>query len=188
MIDVIGNELIVKALAFASEKHRYQVRKGKERTPYIHHPIQVANILVSTGKVNDTATICAALLHDTIEDTKTNKTELADLFGKEINNLVIELTDDKTKSKQDCRNDQICNAKFLSTKAKLIRLSDKICNVHDIGHYPPLHWDGKRRMLYLNWAAKVVDELRGINGALELKFDLIYNNTLEIINATNATS
>lgn len=188
MIDVIGNELIVKALAFASEKHRYQVRKGKERTPYIHHPIQVANVLVSTGKVNDTATLCAALLHDTIEDTKTNTTELADLFGAEINNLVIELTDDKSKSKQACRNDQICNAKFLSTKAKLIRLADKICNVHDIGYYPPLHWNNERRMLYLNWAAKVVNELRGINGALELKFDLMYNNSLEILTANNVAS
>jgi (p)ppGpp synthase/HD superfamily hydrolase len=66
----------VKALAFASRKHSQQRRKDAEVSPYINHPIALASILVVEAGIADRDTLCAALLHDTIEDTDTSVEEL----------------------------------------------------------------------------------------------------------------
>ncbi|HOY68617.1 MAG TPA: HD domain-containing protein, partial [Candidatus Ozemobacteraceae bacterium] len=74
----------VKALSFASEKHRNQRRKDVEASPYINHPIALTNVLVNEGNVRDEAVLLAALLHDTIEDTETTADELREQFGEEV--------------------------------------------------------------------------------------------------------
>jgi len=68
---------ILRALEFAAEKHRDQRRKGVEASPYINHPIQVAEVLATVGQVEDLTTLMAALLHDTIEDTDSGKVTAA---------------------------------------------------------------------------------------------------------------
>ena len=73
--------LILGALEFAAHKHRNQRRKDVAASPYINHCIAVANLLVNEGGVFDRATVCAALLHDTIEDTETTSEELSRHFG-----------------------------------------------------------------------------------------------------------
>jgi len=75
---------ILKAASFAAEKHRNQLRKGAESTPYINHPLEVARMLVEDGNVEDASIIAAALLHDTIEDTETTEAELLHHFGQDI--------------------------------------------------------------------------------------------------------
>ena len=67
---------IIAALQLAAEKHRDQRRKDLEASPYINHPIALASVLWAEGGVRDAAVICAALLHDTIEDTQTTREEL----------------------------------------------------------------------------------------------------------------
>lgn len=64
----------VKACNFAAFKHRKQRRKNAD-IPYINHPLDVANILAQAG-VEDITTLCAAVLHDTVEDTETTYDEL----------------------------------------------------------------------------------------------------------------
>src|SRR5688500_6368167 len=59
------------ALAFAAHKHRRQRRKDVEASPYINHPIALARTLAVEGRVVDTRTLIAAVLHDTVEDTDT---------------------------------------------------------------------------------------------------------------------
>ncbi|VDN28849.1 unnamed protein product [Gongylonema pulchrum] len=76
-------QTVIKACSFAAERHRKQRRKDAEQTPYINHPIGVANILINEAGVTDSAVIAAALLHDTLEDTATTLQELKDLFGDE---------------------------------------------------------------------------------------------------------
>ena len=83
------------ALAFAAERHSLQRRKDAEASPYINHPIAVARALAGEG-IEDLAALCAALLHDTLEDTETSYDELCDRFGVEIADLVAEVTDDKS--------------------------------------------------------------------------------------------
>ena len=63
--------MLIGALSFAADKHRNQRRKDKEASPYINHPIALARILSVEGGVDDGVVLCAAVLHDTIEDTET---------------------------------------------------------------------------------------------------------------------
>ena len=63
--------VILAALQFAAHKHRDQRRKDLAASPYINHPIALANVLWGEGRVHDPVVICASLLHDTIEDTRT---------------------------------------------------------------------------------------------------------------------
>src|SRR5688572_31391074 len=76
--------LLLKALAFAAHKHRDQRRKDPAASPYINHPIALADVLVNEGGVTDVEVLCAALLHDTVEDTDTTPQELAENFGQRI--------------------------------------------------------------------------------------------------------
>ena len=62
---------VLRAALFAAEKHKKQRRKDAEASPYINHPIALANVLATEGGVIDADVLCAALLHDTVEDTET---------------------------------------------------------------------------------------------------------------------
>src|SRR3954464_15560930 len=88
------DERIFRALKFAAEKHVHHRRKGGRDIPYINHPIAVATLLATVGKVTDANVLAAALLHDTVEDTATTHEELVEGFGVEIADLVAEVTDD----------------------------------------------------------------------------------------------
>jgi guanosine-3',5'-bis(diphosphate) 3'-pyrophosphohydrolase len=163
--------LFLKALNFSAEKHRHQRRKDTAASPYINHPIEVANILWTIGEVYDVTTIIAALLHDTLEDTDTSPEEIRLNFGNAVLALVREVTDDKSLPKQERKQNQIIHSPHLSRRAQEIKLADKICNVHDIACAPPGHWPRERRLDYLNWARAVIDGLRGANDKLEKYFD-----------------
>ncbi len=78
----------VRALAFASRKHSQQRRKDADASPYINHPISLVSILAVEAGINDRDTLCAALLHDTIEDTDTSVEELVEAFGSPVASLV----------------------------------------------------------------------------------------------------
>src|SRR5436309_13739399 len=93
--------LLLKALAFAAHKHRDQRRKDAEASPYINHPIALADVLVNEGGVTDIEVLCAALLHDTVEDTATTHDELVNAFGSRIARIVAEVTDDKSLPKAE---------------------------------------------------------------------------------------
>ena len=165
--------LLLEAVAFAADKHRNQRRKDAEASPYINHPIALANLLKREG-VDDVAVLCAALLHDTIEDTKTTRTELRRHFGKVITSVVLEVTDDKNLGKAERKRLQIAHAHALSDRAKLVKLADKICNVYDMVAAPPADWALARKRKYLKWAKRVVDRLRGTHAGLEGIFDEVY--------------
>jgi len=166
--------LLLKALAFAAHKHRDQRRKDAEASPYINHPIALADVLVNEGGVTDYEVLCAALLHDTVEDTATTHEELVDPFGSRIARMVAEVTDDKQLPKQERKRLQIEHAPHLSGGAKLVKLADKICNLRDVAEHPPAKWDLARRREYFEWAKRVVDGLRGIHPRLEAAFDAAY--------------
>jgi guanosine-3',5'-bis(diphosphate) 3'-pyrophosphohydrolase len=166
--------LLLKALAFAAHKHRDQRRKDAEASPYINHPIALADVLVNEGGVTDFEVLCAALLHDTVEDTATTHEELLDAFGSRIARIVAEVTDDKMLAKSERKRLQIEHAPKLSREAKLVKLADKICNLRDVVVRPPAKWDLARRREYFEWAKRVVDGLRGVHPKLEAAFDAAY--------------
>ena len=174
MISETDLKLFIKALAFAAGKHRDQRRKDVEASPYINHPIALADILCNEGQITDIDVICSALLHDTVEDTATEPEELKAEFGKAICDIVMEVTDDKTLPKQMRKQLQIAHAAHISEKAKLVKLADKISNLRDVANSPPLDWSLERRQEYFDWGKAVVDRMRGVNVRLEAVFDEVY--------------
>lgn len=163
--------VILKALHFAAKKHRDQRRKDIEASPYINHPIEVAELLARVGRVTDPVTLQAALLHDTIEDTQTTPGELEQMFGPEVSRVVQEVTDDKRLPKAERKRLQVVHASQLSERARQIKIADKISNVQSVTKTPPAHWSLERRMEYLNWTEQVVAGCRGSNEALEKFYD-----------------
>lgn len=166
--------LIFKALAFSADKHSKQRRKDVDKTPYINHPISLVNIL-SKRRVIDENVICAAILHDTIEDTETSASELRENFGEKITSIVLEVTDDKSLEKSVRKQKQIEHAASISHEAKLVKLADKIANITDIINSPPADWSSDRKKDYFDWAKAVVDNLRGVHQGLEKDFDDLIN-------------
>jgi len=170
--------LLFGALAFAAHKHRAQRRKDKEASPYINHPIALADVLANEGGIDDAVALCAAVLHDTIEDTETTYEELRQRFGEEIADAVMEVTDDKALQKAERKERQVLHAPHLSLRAKLVKLADKICNLRDIASNPPATWSRTRKREYYEWAKRVIDGLRGAHPGLERLFDREYARKL----------
>ena len=169
-------ESVVKAADFAANKHKDQRRKNKSATPYINHPIGVANILTSEGKITDPIVIQAALLHDTVEDTDTTIEEIGDVFGDKIKQIVAEVTDDKNLPKQTRKQIQIDTAHKKSPEAKLVKLADKLHNLRslDSAEGVPDGWEEKRINEYFIWAFNVVKGLRGTNAMMEKELDKLF--------------
>jgi GTP diphosphokinase / guanosine-3',5'-bis(diphosphate) 3'-diphosphatase len=166
--------LLLRALAFAAHKHRHQRRKDAEASPYINHPIALAEVLAREGGVTDVDVLAAALLHDTIEDTQTSPEELEQAFGPRIAAIVLEVTDNKMVKKVVRKKMQVEHAARASPEAKLVKLADKICNLRDVAERPPAKWDLARRREYFEWSKRVIDRLRGTHPALEAAFDQAY--------------
>ena len=166
--------MIIRATAFAAEKHRHQRRKDKHASPYINHPIALAAVLSQEARIHDPIVLAAALLHDTIEDTETTARELEDHFDREVAAIVQEVTDDKSLPKAERKRLQIEHAAHLSERAKLVKIADKICNLRDINGSPPHDWSIERKREYFDWAHQVVNKARGVNAALEQLFDSEY--------------
>ncbi|GEM_PF-138662 len=169
---------ILKALNFAAQKHRNQRRKDLAASPYINHPIALANLLWEAG-VTDAVAIIGALLHDTVEDTETTFDELRQEFGEPIESVVREVTDDRSLPKDERKQRQIDHAAHISPSAKLIKLADKISNLRDIVASPPANWPIERKQAYFEWAKRVIDRVRGTHPELERIFDAVYVQGIE---------
>lgn len=162
---------IINAIKFAAYKHRFQVRKDPYQTPYIIHPIGVANTLMTLGNVRDPDIIIGALLHDTVEDTETTFEEIEQRFGVRVANFVREVTDDKSLPKQTRKQLQIEHAPKKSAGAAQIKLADKLYNLKDLAQAPPSDWKKERVDAYFQWAKAVVNNLPWVNAPLKQAVD-----------------
>ena len=182
--------LLLNATHFACEAHRDQRRKNKFAAPYINHPVGVAQILWTEGRVRDIDVLQAAILHDTVEDTDTTHEELVFIFGKKVADIVKDVTDDKSMPKDKRKRHQVEHAKHISQQAKVVKLADKLHNLRDLKNCPPSGWDVKRIQGYFVWCQAVVKSVSGANYLLEeaLK-DLFATGTflVESKSTTNTT-
>jgi len=125
--------LVIKAIQFASEKHKGQERRSTG-LPYVTHPIIVMELVQKykgTSKHIDELK-CAALLHDTLEDTETTYHELEREFGPLVSSIVIELTSDKKQSKLMGKNEYLKDKmEKMSRYAFTLKLLDRLSNVID---------------------------------------------------------
>ncbi|MBZ4689909.1 bifunctional (p)ppGpp synthetase/guanosine-3',5'-bis(diphosphate) 3'-pyrophosphohydrolase [Cereibacter changlensis] len=132
-------DLIRRAYAYGRQMHEGQFRHSGE--PYFTHPVAVAAIL--TEQRLDDATIVTALLHDTIEDTKSTYTEVSRLFGPEIAELVdgvtkltnLELSSAQSKQAENFRKLFMAMSKDL--RVILVKLADRLHNMRTIKSMRP---------------------------------------------------
>lgn len=125
---------VTRAYNYALQYHGSQKRKSGE--PYIIHPLNVANILAGLGM--DTTTVCAALLHDVIEDTKATRQDLIREFGKEVTEIVDGVTKLQKLQYTDKEEQQVENYRkmFLAMgkdiRVILIKLADRLHNMRTL--------------------------------------------------------
>lgn len=162
---------VLRASRFAAEKHAAQRRKGESAEPYVNHLIEVAALLAEATDGADEALVVAALLHDAVEDVGVTPQEIAAGFGDAVAEIVGEVTDDKRLPKAERKRLQEETVACKSRRAKLLKLADKTSNLRAIAKSPPREWGVARMAEYVDWAERVVDGCRGLNGWLEAQFD-----------------
>ena len=118
-----------QARNFAKKKHAGQLRKNGKTTTFSHLKDVVKNL--KKMKVTNKDIICAAWLHDTIEDTDTDFDSIKDRFGKNIADIVVSVTKDNRLPKKQRERKYGKDLKDSSTKAKLVKIADILANVND---------------------------------------------------------
>ena len=127
--------MIDKAIAFATEAHKGQFRKGTTR-PFILHPLEVGKIVASMTE--DEEVICAAILHDTIEDCEgITEQMICREFSPRVADLVLQESEDKSKTWMERKSATIEHLKVAPKEIQMIGLADKLSNMRDIDRdYP----------------------------------------------------
>jgi guanosine-3',5'-bis(diphosphate) 3'-pyrophosphohydrolase len=134
-----NEDLLNRAYVYAMKAHGSQTRASGD--PYFSHPLEVAAIL--TNLKLDDATIVAALLHDTIEDTEATRAEIDQIFGAEIGALVegltklkrLELVSREAKQAENLR--KLLLAISDDVRVLLIKLADRLHNMRTLDFVPP---------------------------------------------------
>ncbi len=179
--------LLNRAYVYAMKAHGEQRRASGD--PYFSHPIEVAAIL--TDLKLDDATIAAALLHDTIEDTAATRAEIDSLFGRDIGTLVEGLTKLKkldlvTKEAKQAENlRKLLLAIADDVRVLLIKLADRLHNMRTLGYMPP---EARRRAA--EETLEIYAPLAGRMGMHEMREELddlafreLYPEAYEVVSA-----
>jgi GTP diphosphokinase / guanosine-3',5'-bis(diphosphate) 3'-diphosphatase len=130
-------DMVQRALEFAKEKHRRQTRRSG--LPYIIHPEMVAELVKKYIPNYTDDMVASAILHDTLEDTKTTYQELVDNFGKTVADIVMELTTNEKDKLESGGKKYYLTGKMnkMSDKAFTIKLLDRLHNITDIADQDP---------------------------------------------------
>lgn len=126
---------IQKAINFATKKHKNNIRKGSDEV-YINHPLEAMEIAATI--TDDEDIICAAVLHDTVEDAGVSLEELTALFGERVASLVADESEDKRPELPPAETWKIRKIEALehlsnvTRDAKIVALGDKLSNMRSI--------------------------------------------------------
>jgi (p)ppGpp synthase/HD superfamily hydrolase len=161
---------VLRAADMAARWHVHQRRKGIAQEPYINHLLEVASLVTEATGGTDPNLVIAALLHDAVEDQGVSIETIVREYGKQVADIVREVSDDKALPKEERKRKQVENAGKKSHKAKLIKLADKTSNLRTIASSPAADWSVERRLEYVEWAKNVVAGLRGTSPWLEQRF------------------
>lgn len=132
-------DLINKAYVYAARMHEGQMRKSGE--PYVMHPLSVAEIIADMKL--DPASVCAALLHDVVEDTKATEQDISQLFGEEVSFLVdgvtklgkINFTSKEDQQAESFRKMLVAMARDI--RVLLVKLADRLDNMRTMSYMKP---------------------------------------------------
>ncbi len=160
-------EIVLDAVAFSAEKHKLQVKSNAKKTPYIIHPIEVADLALKVGQVYDKDVLVAALLHDVLDGTTATEKEISDHYGKTVASYVQEMTSPKDLSLKEQKKEQIKAAFHQTPNVAIIKLSDKLSNLGTLAKNPPSNWSRDRIDQYFQWAQSVIENLPESNQPLK---------------------
>ena len=132
-------ELLRRSFEFAAEQHRTQLRKSGD--PYLSHPLEVAHILADMKL--DITTLCAALLHDVVEDTRISPARIVERFGSDIARLVegvtkisrLDLLAPEARQAENVR--KMLLAMVNDVRVVVVKLADRLHNMRTLGFLPP---------------------------------------------------
>ena len=127
-------DIVLGAKKFAQEKYKNQKRKDGV-TPYSDHLEGVVNRLKNLGVI-DKEVLCAAWLHDIIENTDVTFDQINERFGREVAVIVLSLSKDQNISKKDRETQYINQLKDASFQTKIIKLCDISANLKDLANAP----------------------------------------------------
>lgn len=162
---------IVEAMAFAAHAHAFQLRDDVGDAYVVH----LAEVAASCARHEpfDPVLVTAALLHDTVEDTPVTEDALRGIFGDEVTDIVMEVTDPPGLKGKARRERQVTHMATASVRAKLIKIADKTSNVAELADHPKGIGKIKNAARYVDWSRRVVDVCRGSDAALEAEFDAV---------------
>lgn len=130
-----------QALEFATNAHSGQSRS--DGRPFIWHPIEVASMVKAHGYSSDEV-VCAAYLHDTIEDTEVTYEDIHKAFGRKIADIVLELTNPMGDNEGERHERNLANAKHIRDgqliESLIIKCADRACNLRDISYMRTPAW------------------------------------------------
>lgn len=172
-------DFIKKVDAFADKAHAGHTHSNKANKPYIGHLRETAALVRESGGSVDE--ICAALLHDSVEDTEVTVEEIERNFNEHIAHLVSELTDPPGASKLptlERKTNQAERVKQESDEVKRIKLSDQLSNVGIVTHDPPVSWSLQKCKDYIEGARRISVACTGVSDYLDTKFKEAYEKAL----------
>jgi len=168
---------LVAALHYAATHHHDQRRRDRDGVPYINHPIALLQILSVEAGITDADVLCAAVLHDVVDDgagdeeRAAREAEIEAQFGPQVLAIVRDVIDDGALPLDQRRQPQISQARQLVHGAKLVRLADHTASLRDVAHNPPSGWPIERRRAYFDWARAVVEAIGPAHAGLRKLFE-----------------
>ena len=132
-------DVLRRSFEFAAEQHRTQLRKSGD--PYLSHPLEVAHILADMKL--DITTLCAALLHDVVEDTRISSARIVERFGPDIARLVegvtkisrLDLLAPEARQAENVR--KMLLAMVNDVRVVVVKLADRLHNMRTLGYLSP---------------------------------------------------
>ena len=142
ILSIMGSQRLQSCVLWATELHHGQWREGKTPVPYICHPLEVLETLRYSGDVEDDDMLCAAVLHDVVEETSASVEDVKDRCGAGVAELVRELTREEPEPEQIAGLDKeqvwqlradllLQEIMAMSPRAKTIKLCDRISNLRE---------------------------------------------------------
>lgn len=128
--------MMLQAISFAARKHAGQLRKDG-CTPYVAHPMRVLTILIGAFQIDDPEVLAAAVLHDTIENTMTDRDELEEAFGPRVAEMVALLSKDERLMEDEREQVYYQTLADACIEVRLCKLADLYDNLVEAASLPP---------------------------------------------------
>ena len=159
---------LAEAISFAARAHQGHLRKDR-RTPYAAHPTRVMMILATEFGVDDRETLAAAVLHDTIEDTRTDHDDLSEPFGTRVADWVAALSKDTRLPEDERERQYLAVLAAAPIEVQLVKLGDVYDNLADCA---TLEAKGRRRQ---------IDRAKQVLATFEPRFPERWRHALQLV-------